>query len=134
MTDKFNIAQSYGGLMRINFDVILKNLEGIDMKWENEPLTLKFLAVSSLLATDQGENPTAGEKVSRYALARRIHIGEWDLVGHEIEKVKAQIGRHFNTLIVGLAYEQLTKDSPAQVTESRPEGKKTRRNEAQASA
>ncbi len=97
--------------MKINFDAVLCDLAGEPMKGEVEDATiqLKTISINALLASYQDEQTLSGEdKLSRYKLAQKIHVGgEQELSAEEASLLKRLIGKGYSPLIVGQTYEMI---------------------------
>lgn len=94
--------------MKIDFDAVLKTLDGEEIKNGDKTVMLKTVAVESLLNPNGKEQPEPMVKVERFKLAQKIHDGgEIDLQSEDIAMIKKLIGESYAPLIVGQAYEML---------------------------
>jgi hypothetical protein len=95
--------------MIIDFDVKIKNLEGLPLKMDNQELTLKFCAITALFGQyNDGFDQDVKEKKHRFKLAQMINsFGRVDVSKHDVEKIKTLIGKAFSTLVMGSAIELL---------------------------
>ena len=78
---------------------------------ENKTVTLRRLAVNSLLSSVDAAELTGEQKLERGELAKKIFMAkegeEVDLESKEIQLVKKQIGKHYNSLVVMQAWPML---------------------------
>lgn len=121
--------------MKINFNAILKDIDGKDMtvpvkfkihpetgqefKGEDgQPLVLKSesvklstVCVNALMANKRDETLSGEEKLSRYILASKIKQakGTLEVTAEEVVKIKKLVGEFMSTLIVGAVYQQFEK-------------------------
>lgn len=96
----------------VNFEQILCNLAGIELKNDGVPVTLRFVTVSALM-TEEG-NISGVEKYGRYALAKKIQAGAKDVTDNEITKIKTLIGQVYQPVVVGPAWEALDAKTTTQ--------------------
>ena len=98
--------------MRIN---VKQNLRDFDGKSMTEPtkdgvkvITLDVICENALLANNPQKPISGTEKVTRYELARKIHLNEEvDFTAEEIVLVKKCVDEVFGAIIVGPVYEIL---------------------------
>lgn len=111
--------------MKINFDVVIKNLNGkpftnpvtpigkkpsecLPSEIKHVPVTLGEVCTNSLLAIHENEKLSGKEKYERWALAKKINYGgAVELTVEEIAKCKELIGKTYAALIVGPVFEIL---------------------------
>jgi hypothetical protein len=96
--------------LKINFDATINDFDGKPVKVsETEALSLKTVALNSLMAQFPDEQHLGGEeKARRFALAMRLHGGgEIDIQPEEAAQIKVLIGKAYGALTVGRAYELL---------------------------
>lgn len=99
--------------MKRNFDFVLKDLNGADLKQSaDEVLTMKAVSITSLMGTHEADRNISGdEKLKRYLLAVKINAGgEVELTAEEIAQLKSLIGRAYGPIAVGPAFLFLEKD------------------------
>lgn len=90
-----------------DFNVILKDMKGNDLTEPDEaPITLKAVAVNSLLAALPNDSPSGEEKVKRFLLATKIQSGESgvEVTPEDIVLIKRMVGQAMATLIVGQVF------------------------------
>ncbi len=96
--------------MKLNLDAVLKNLKGESLKEKEgdkeKEITLRDVFMVSLLANTQ-EQLEGPEKVKRYKLAQRVNMaqGMLELSVEDIAKCKELVGKIYNTIVVGAAYD-----------------------------
>lgn len=98
--------------MKINFDIVITNLDGKEMTDDGKPASLKNISITALMGNiqvPQGTPPEKGDvKLKRYILAQKINGGgEIDLAVEDVALLKERIGLIYATLIVGKTYELL---------------------------
>lgn len=96
--------------MKINFEQVLKELDGkiIQIPGEGVDLTLKIVASRSLSMIFNDEQISGEEKAKRGLLAFRIYANsDIDLTVEEVALVKKLIGKAYGPLIVTQAWEML---------------------------
>jgi hypothetical protein len=97
--------------MKIDFSVVLKDLDGKPLKDGGEEVTLKSITQMALMAQFRDEAELAAtEKVRRFALAMTIQNsnGAAELPVEDVAEIKRLIGRAMGPLVVGRAYELLS--------------------------
>jgi len=97
--------------MAINFNTVLKNLRGEDLKditdGKESPITLKTICVEALLTAYPREEISGTEKMKRYKIAHKIDNVNGDELALSIEELKTLkelVGIRFSPLIVGASY------------------------------
>jgi hypothetical protein len=97
------------GMMKVDFDTVLRDLKGTAIKDGDGEFTLGAASATALLSPYPDEqNLDPKDKVRRYKLATKIADGgEVDLSIEEIADLKKLIGKAFPPLVVGRAYEIL---------------------------
>ena len=97
--------------MKIDFNKPILDLSGKPVKQDDSAksanATLGTVAVNALMAAYRDEDSLSGaDKARRYALALKINKGGTvDLKSEDVTTIKTLIGKAFNPLIVGRAYE-----------------------------
>ena len=105
---------------KINVTQTLKNLDGSELQdvqqtcptcgqtTEARTWTLRLVLQTALMTIMRGENTDGAEKVTRYALAMRVHQSdEVELNVEERAKLKDLVGKIYGPLIVGQVWEML---------------------------
>lgn len=94
--------------MKINLNAPMLDLNNQKIKQDNGKLfTLKDVCIISLLSNDESVK-TGVEKMKRFLLSSKIQkANDLDLKAEEIVLLKDSIGKVYNALIVGRAYELL---------------------------
>lgn len=98
--------------MKMDFAIILKDLDGKPMTNAGQDATLRSVAIAALTAVFNDETHLSGEeKFARYELARKIHSAtpEEEFSVEEIALVKKLIGKGFPPLVIGPAFLILDK-------------------------
>lgn len=91
--------------MKIAFDSVLTSLNGKPITEGEKPATLGVIAINALLAAYQDESSLPGtEKARRYALALKLHNGDYDLAVDDLALIKSLIGKAYAPLVVGQAW------------------------------
>lgn len=97
--------------MKINFDTVLKGLDGAALKFatsveETRDMTLKDASISGLTSHVAGDEHTSGEdKFKRYQLAQKVYAGgEVELTPEESSLIKQRIGKCYGPVVVGPAF------------------------------
>lgn len=95
--------------MKRNFDAEIKDFDGNSLRDGENALTLKVVAVNSLMAIYPDERDISGnEKLARYKIASKVHGGGMvELTAEEVAKIKALIGKAYSPAVVGPAFEIL---------------------------
>ncbi len=94
--------------MKVNFKETFKDIEGKEILDGGKVTTLRVVAINALMAAYTDEQNLSGEdKLKRWKIAQRIHSDEEDFSVEEIALIKKLVGKAYNTLIVGQAYEML---------------------------
>jgi hypothetical protein len=96
--------------MKIKTDQSLKTLEGKEIKDGKNAITLKNIMVEACLTNLKGDDGQSGEeKLKLYQLATKVQEAkkEIDLTIEEIALIKERIGRGYNILTVGQAWQML---------------------------
>lgn len=101
--------------MKVDFDTVLTNLSGEELKENDKKHILKDISINSLMANiqQQGDNPEAGTvKIKRYELARKINDGGVvEVTAEEITMIKERVGIVMPTMVMGSVYDILEKKS-----------------------
>ena len=94
--------------MKINFNVVLKNLKGESLKDKDKDLTLKDVSANALLGNYK-EEIDGNEKLKRFLLATKIYEsnGEIELENDDIKLVTDMIAKGFSTLVTARALQIL---------------------------
>lgn len=121
--------------MELNFDTILKDLDGKPLKERDDKnkeieITLKVTVVNALLGTIQTSDRTpepGTSKMKRYELARKVNSGGIvTLTVEEISSIKERVGLVYSTMIVGSVYDILeNKQVDSDKAPKKPEVPKT---------
>jgi hypothetical protein len=104
--------------MEINFNVVLNDIRGKALKEASssgqgeDDLTLGAVAIGGMLTQEQGCE--GKEKFKRWELASKIQSGLdegalVDLNAAEVAKIRKQIGKLYNPVVVGGAWTLLDK-------------------------
>jgi hypothetical protein len=98
------------GIMRIDFDSQLFNLDGSHLKdittGKERDALLKTVCVNALLGEDKEDS--GEEKLRRYRLGTRIYKGGViEVTAEEVSLMKKLIGRFFPPLVAGQSLEML---------------------------
>lgn len=99
--------------MKIDVTQTFKTLSGqvlkdVDENKQAVDATLRLAIVNSLLAPSKAKEESGIEKVKKYELAKRVYVGgEVELSAEEITLIKEGIGRLFQPIIVGQAFDML---------------------------
>ena len=95
--------------LKIDFNVVLKNLEGKPLTDKEKDLTLKDVSANAILGNYQNENIDGEEKLKRFILAMKIYEanGELELTVDEVKMTKDMIARGYSTLVTGRALQIL---------------------------
>lgn len=96
--------------MKIKIDQSLKSLEGKEIKDGKNAITLKNIMVEACVTAIKGDEAQSGEeKLKLYQLATKIQEAkkEIDLTIEEIALIKDRIGKGYNVLTVGQAWQML---------------------------
>ena len=95
-------------LLRVNFEQILTNSRGFPLLVENKPVTLKYVAVKSLMAWQRDEGGFSGPgKRARNLLACKIYSGWNTFTAAEISALKLIIKNNFAQPIAGASFQML---------------------------
>lgn len=91
--------------MKVDVSTVLNGLDGKPLLNGEQPLTLRDVATSALLATYPDEAQEGEEKFKRFQLAVRINAdSSVDMTPEQAAKLKVLIGKGFGPLVVGPAY------------------------------
>ena len=105
--------------MQIDFSAELMMIDGKEtIKASNSDetaRTLRSVCVEALLFSDQAKE-TAQNKIKRFMLAQKIEMGETEFSVDDISMIKTEVGKGYNALIVGRAFELLDPVSVKQLT------------------
>lgn len=95
--------------MKINFDSQLVHLDGVALKTNDVPLTLKGASIEALMTLVESDRKASGEvKFKRYELAVKVKGGgEVEVTPEEIVMLKERIGEVYGPAVVGPAYKLL---------------------------
>lgn len=95
--------------MKIDFNMVLKNLEGKPLKDKEKDVTLKDASANALLGNYPDDKIDGEEKLRRFLLATKIYEsnGEIELSVDEIKMTKDLIAKGYSTLVTGRALEIL---------------------------
>jgi len=95
--------------LKIDFNVVLKNLEGKPLKDKEKDLTLKDVSANAILGNYQDEKIDGEEKLKRFLLATKIYESksELELTVDEVKMTKDLIARGYSTLVTGRALQIL---------------------------
>lgn len=108
--------------MRVDFNQVLRNLEGLPLSMGGDTLTLKFVAITALLNTYPDEGPVEGtEKARRYRLAKGIHAGLDQVEPADCELIKTLVGKTFGPPVVGPVFDAFLEEAGAEATNISPE-------------
>jgi len=104
-------------MAKINFDVVLKNLEGKPLKdGDGKDLTMARACRNALHVMD--EKATGDEKYKNYVLALKVGDGgDVDLKSEEITRIKDYIGKNMYPIVVGPVWDFLEGLVPAKYVE-----------------
>lgn len=104
--------------MKIETEVVLKNLDGEELKdasvkGESTNVTLKICLINALLSPlGQGKTEAGTEKLKKFNLAKKINDNkEVDLSADDIVLLKNRVGEVYPPLIVGQVYELLGENT-----------------------
>lgn len=99
--------------MLINFDTVMKNLNGSEITENDKPVAMKDFVVNALLSIQGEPNLAAQEKFERGLLATKVYDGgDLELTVEEIATVKKTIGLYYPPLIVAQIYKHIESDAP----------------------
>lgn len=91
--------------MKVNMTTPLKSFSGEILKEGDEEIVLRQIVINALMVDDSQDRTPAEEKFNRYMLAQRVHNDdEVELTAEEVSRVKSLIGKFFNPLVVGAAW------------------------------
>lgn len=95
--------------MKINLNVVLKNLAGKTLKEGEKDVTLKDVSINALLGNYKDENIDGNEKLKRFMLATRISEakGELELENDDITLIKDMIAKGYSTMVTARAWQIL---------------------------
>ena len=95
--------------MKIDFNVVLKNLKGEILKDKGKDLTLKNVGTNALLGNYQDEKIGGEEKLRRFLLATRIYESkdEIELENDDVKLVKDMIAKGYSTVVTARAWQIL---------------------------
>ena len=94
--------------MKIDFSVVLKDLKGEAIKFDDGDLTLERVAVSALLQPTKEE--TGETKYKKYGLIKKLHgaAEPVELKTEEVADIKKSIGESsFTAIVTGQAWDLL---------------------------
>lgn len=98
--------------MKIDFSVVLKGLDGVELKprdMDSKSLTLRDVCVDALLVEKPGDKVDSKEKLRRYRLAEKIY-GCKEPISLSVEDIviiKEQTAFRWSTLVMGRAWDLL---------------------------
>lgn len=112
--------------MQIDFSAKIKDLKGAVMKDGDSDVTLGAISCTALFALYPDEqNLAAEEKVKRFRLAQSaVDGGVQDIPVDDVAALKKLIGRAFNPLVVGRAFDIIDPPKP----EEKAAGAKSKAN------
>ena len=94
--------------MKIDTGYVFRDLDDKEIKVAGKPQTFAVVACGALLSLPENSNPSGDEKITRYALAMKIHNSNpVELNLDELTLLKDTIGKMYLPLIVGQAWEIL---------------------------
>lgn len=95
--------------MKVDFETRLVDLSGTAINdSEGKPAALRGVVIDALLAQFKDEPNLSGEeKVKRFILAEKIFRGETEVSAEDVSLIKKLIGKAYNPLIVGQAWQIL---------------------------
>ena len=95
--------------MKLNVDVILKDLDGNELKDGEKSVTLKSVIVNALTMLGKNdESMTGPDKFVLYTIAQVVHKGgDIELTAEEIVKIKERVGKFYTPIVVGNVFNLL---------------------------
>lgn len=93
--------------MQINFDAVLRSLDGEALLDGEKKVTLAMVACNALLATLKGDEVlSANEKLELFRLAQKASKGGLaDVDAEQVTLLKKRIASSYGALIVGRSFE-----------------------------
>lgn len=109
-------------MVSIDFSKQILDLSGVALQEGEKALTLGAVAASGLLAQFANEaNLAVSTKLTRYQIALKVATGALqDLTAEEVTALKDVIGRAFNPLVVGRAFDILDPPPAPVVPQPQP--------------
>ena len=94
--------------MKIDFNVVLKNLKGKPLKDKEKDVTLKDVSTNALLGNYK-EEIDGEEKLKRFLLATRIYESkdEIELENDDVKLTKDMIAKGYSTVVTARAWQIL---------------------------
>lgn len=94
--------------MKLNTSTPIKTFTGEDIHDATGPVTIGTVAIAALLAEHADERPSNEEKLWRYQLARRLHVGgEVEITVEDGALIKRLVGKAYGSVVVGPVYEAI---------------------------
>lgn len=94
--------------MKLETGTPLTTFTGEPINDAQGPVTIGKVAIAALLANLNDDAPTAEEKMWRYNLARRLHVGgEVEITAEDAALIKRLVGKAYGAVVVGPVYEAI---------------------------